>query len=156
MTTPFAAPGQPAIDPAYAAAAAAYQGAQTPAQQAAAASALPGATDLASAMASQGAAPVAAPSFEELLGQAQQRNSALEQQINQLQANFQSQLAQLQGQFAGIVAAMPAKVDPVTESATKLVTALKAVPASDARNVLTSVVNAHLTNLGLTDLAKTL
>lgn len=133
--------------------------AQTPAEYAAAANAA-GLTGQAwQAAAGQVAAgvpagPVPAPSFEEQLAEYQRRNAALEQRLVAEQAANATRFAQLSAQLAGVQAAVPVKVDPVTESAAKVVQAFKDIALTDARNILRSALHSHLVNLGLAELAK--
>jgi hypothetical protein len=133
--------------------------AQTPAAYMAAAQAAgltAGAQQAAAAQQFAGVAPgpVAAPSFDEQLAAANQRNAALQAQINTMQAQFQQAIAGLQSQMSGVQAAMPVKVDPVTESAAKVAQAFGSLIPHDAKNILASALHSHLVNLGLTDLAK--
>jgi len=135
------------------------QQAQTPAEYAAAANEA-GLTGQAwQAAAGQVAAgvrvgPVQAPTFDEQLAEYQQRNAALEAQLNQIGGQFQAQLTQLQAQLAGVQASVPQKVDPVTETAAKVARSFADIPASDARNIFRSALHSHLVTLGLAELAK--
>lgn len=134
---------------------AAVSSAQTPTQYMQAAQAA-GLTGDAAALAASGAAPVQAPSFEEQLAEARQSNAALQQQLAALNAQFQQAIAGLQGQVNAALSSIPQKVDPVTETATKVVGALRDVPASDARNILHSALLSHLESIGLKELQKLL
>jgi len=100
-----------------------------------------------------GAAPVQALSFDDQLAASRQQVAALQRQLDLQQANFQRQFAQLSGQVQAAVSAIPAKVDPVTESATKVAQAFRDIVAHDAKNILHSALTAHLVALGLEDLA---
>jgi hypothetical protein len=137
------------------------QNAQNPAEltAAAAASGLTGSAQ--SAAAGQAAAgvtpgPVQAPSFDDQLAEYQQRNVALQAQLDQLNQSFRSQLSGVQDQLAVLQGSMPAKVDPVTESATKVARAFADLMASDAKNILRSALHSHLLGLGLENVAKAL
>lgn len=134
---------------------AAVNAAQTPQAYMQAAQAA-GLTGDAAQLAATGAAPVSAPSFEEQLAAARQDNAALQAQLSSLNQQFQNALASLQGQVNTALASIPQKVDPVTESAGKVVAALRDVPASDARNILHSALLSHLESLGLSELRKLL
>jgi hypothetical protein len=136
--------------------------AQTPAELAAAAQRA-GLTGDAQALAAAGAAPVQAPSFEEQLAASTKQNAALQAQLQALQSNFASQIQGLQTQVSSALASIPAKVDPVTESATKVTQAASALfnQAQKAGiqthwNAFASALTSHLDNLGLSDLAKVL
>lgn len=149
------------ITPDQLAAFARMQNAQSPAEYAAAASAAgltQGALQAAAGQIAAGvpAGPVAAPSFEEQLEAYKAKNAALELQVGQLGAQFQQALAGLQAQMAGVAAAVPQKVDPITESAAKVARAFRDVVPHDAKNVLGSALHSHLVSLGLEDLAKLL
>ena len=135
------------------------QQAQTPAEYAAAAQAAGLTTGALQAAAGQAAAgvtpgPVAAPSFDEQLAEARQKNAALEAQISSLNSQFQRALQGLQSQMAGVQAAIPARVDPVSESAAKVARAFADIVPHDAKNILASALHSHLINLGLEDLAR--
>lgn len=134
---------------------AAVSQAQTPQAYAQAAQAA-GLTGQAEGLLASGAAPVAAPTFEEQLAAARQDNAALQAQLVALNAQFQQAIAGLQGQVNSALASIPQKVDPVTETAGKIVAAFRDVPASDARNILHSAVMSHLESLGLSELKKLL
>jgi hypothetical protein len=129
--------------------------AQTPADYMAAASAA-GLTGDAAGLAASGAAPVNVPTFEDQLAESLQKNAALEAQISQLGAQFHAALAGLQSQMQGVIASVPQKVDPVTESAGKVIAHFKTIAASDARNGLHSALSSHLVALGLDELVKLL
>jgi hypothetical protein len=129
--------------------------ATTPSEYAAAAAAA-GLTGDAQALATGGAQPVQVPSFEEQLAASQQANAALQAQINAMGDRFKDALAGLQSQMQGVIASVPQKVDPVTESAGKVVAHFKGLAASDAKNGLHSALVAHLTALGLAEVAKIL
>lgn len=134
---------------------AAVNEAQTPQAYMAAATAA-GLVGQASDLAASGAAPVAAPTFEAQLAAARQDNAALQAQLQTLNQQFQQALAGLQGQVNTALASIPQKVDPVTESAGKVVQAFASVAASDAKNILHSTLVAHLEALGLSELKKLL
>ena len=147
------------ITPERLAAFAAMQNAQSPAEYAAAAAAAGLTGQAQQALAGQLAAgvpagPVQAPSFEEQLEEYKKRNAALELQVGQLGQQFSSQLAQLQQALLGVQAAVPQKVDPVTESAAKVARAFGDVIAHDAKNILRSALHSHFVALGLGELAK--
>ena len=135
------------------------QQAQTPAEYAAAAEAA-GLTNQAwQAAAGQVAAgvapgPVAAPSFDEQVAEYKQRAAAAEAQVGSLNQQYTQAIKALQDQVAQLMGSIPQRVDPVSESAAKVARALADVPNSDARNILRSALHSHLTNLGLTELAK--
>lgn len=135
------------------AAAARLAQAQSPAEYAALAEQA-GLTGAAQGLAAAGAAPVSAPSFEEQLAEYQQRNAALQAQINSLTASFSDQLAKVQAGLASVQASVPVKIDPVTESAGKVARAFADIGVSDAKNMLASALRAHFVGLGLEDLAK--
>lgn len=141
--------------PEQAAAWAAVTAAQTPQEYAAAAQAA-GLTGDASALAAGGAAPVQAPTFEEQLAASQQANAALQTQIDALNKNFAAALAGLQTQMQGVIASVPQKVDPITESAGKVAASFASIAVSDAKNILHSALKSHFVALGLADLAKLL
>jgi hypothetical protein len=139
----------------------AIQNAQSPAElaQAANAAGLTGPAQAAAAgqmMAGVAPGPIAAPSFEDQLAEYQQRNVALQAQLDQLNSAFRSQLSGVQDQLAQLQGSMPTKVDPVTESATKVARAFTDVAASDAKNILRSALHSHLIGLGLENIAKAL
>src|SRR5260370_15118961 len=133
------------------------QNAQSPAEYAAAAAAAGLTGQAQQALAGQLAAgapagPVQAPSFEEQLEEYKKRNAALELQVGQLGQQFSSQLAQLQQALLGVQAAVPQKVDPVTESAAKVARAFGDVIAHDAKNILRSPLHSPFFPLALAEL----
>ena len=133
--------------------------AQSPAEYAQAANAAgltAGAWQAAAGQVARGvqAGPVQAPSFEEQLAEYQQKNSALQHQIDSLTSQFQQQLTALQAGLAGVQASVPQKVDPVHESAAKVARAFADVVAHDAKNIMASALRSHFVNLGLEELAK--
>jgi hypothetical protein len=134
---------------------AAVNQAQSP-QELLAAAQRAGLTGDAQGLAAAGAAPVSAPSFDEQLLAANQRNAALEAQIERLNGQFTAAIQGLQSQMQGVIASVPQKVDPVTESAGKIAAHFAGLPSSDAKNGLHSALVAHLTALGLSELAKIL
>ena len=149
------------VTPGQLAAFARMQAAQTPAEYMAAAQEAGLTGQAMQAAAGQVAAgvpagPIQAPSFEEQLEEYRQKNQALETQLGKMSGDFQDALTGLQQQLAGVKAAVPQKVDPVTESAAKVARAFADVAASDARNILASALRSHLVNLGLEDLSKAL
>lgn len=137
------------------------QAAQTPDEYAAAAAAA-GLTNTALAAAAGQAqagvtpGPVQAPSFEEQLSEYRQRALASEAQVQALANKFQQDIAAIQAQFGQLQSSMPTRIDPVSETAAKVVHAFRDVVASDAKNIVRSALHSHLTVLGLEDLARLL
>jgi hypothetical protein len=136
----------------------AFQNAQSPAEQARAASAAgltKNAGELYSGQLAAGVqpGPVQAPSFEEQLAEYQAKNAQLETQLSQANTSIMAQIAALQQQLAGVQASVPQKVDPVTETAAKVVQAFRDVASSDAKNIMASALKSHLTYLNLSALA---
>jgi hypothetical protein len=145
------------ISPDQLAAFAAYQQAQSPAAQAAAMSQLAqsGIAVAGQQAAAMGAAPLNVPSFEQELADYKQRAALAEAQLAQTNANVQAQMQAMQNQLNQLQGSVPAVVDPVTDSAGKIVAAVRDVPPSDAKNILLSALKSHFVNLGL-DLARVL
>lgn len=100
--------------------------------------------------------PIQVPDFDEQLKQSQERNAALQTQLDQLNAQFRQQISGVQDQLSALQSNMPQKVDPVTETSTKVARAFKDITATDAKNVLRSALHSHFVGLGLEHIAEAL